>query len=421
MPSKLYLARSVRPGHSCPRPNDTLAAFKPPFCPNPNCRYHNPLTPNWPYKKAGFYHRQLQPQRIQRFTCLHCRRSFSSQTFSCSYWQKRPDIDPKLFTKTTGCMSNRQIARDLGVAPETINRHLARLGRHCMLFHTNMMRHSKPARHLVIDGFVSFELSQYFPFHHHLAVEKGTRLLPVLHRQRGPPQRDDEPAPETAAPGAGSHATAGPIRGLCAQDVQELLEVVIRGQPARVDRQRRSPGLSGGDQGTRRSDPSSGDLQPGAIVVTRNPLWEVNLLDLLIRHSSANHKRETIAWSKRRQGSAERLAVFLVWRNYMQGRREKSRGSPTPAMVRRMCAGKLRPEQILRRAVVRHPDPVAGALAAVLWAPGSDPGAEAAETARPAVRGVRQAEQRRGVDQLRQTHFRRHNSKNGVEPGGPPF
>ena len=39
-----------------------------------------------------------------------------------------------------------------------------------------------------------------------------------------------------------------------------------------------------------------------------NSLWEVNLLDLLIRHSSANHKRETIAWSKRRQASAERLS-----------------------------------------------------------------------------------------------------------------
>ena len=38
-----------------------------------------------------------------------------------------------------------------------------------------------------------------------------------------------------------------------------------------------------------------------------NSLWEVNLLDLLIRHSSANHKRETIAWSKRRQ--AQRGAV----------------------------------------------------------------------------------------------------------------
>ena len=75
------------------------------------------------------------------------------------------------------------------------------------------------------------------------------------------------------------------------------------------------------------------EITPGSAHRDKNnSLWEVNLLDLLIRHSSANHKRETIAWSKRRQASAERLAILLVWRNYMKGRREKQRGSPTPAM-----------------------------------------------------------------------------------------
>jgi hypothetical protein len=82
-------------------------------------------------------------------------------------------------------------------------------------------------------------------------------------------------------------------------------------------------------------------------------LWEVNLLDLLIRHSSANHKRETIAWSKRRQASAERLAILLVWRNYMKGRREKQRGSPTPAMVRGLMGEPINPEKLLSRRLFR--------------------------------------------------------------------
>jgi hypothetical protein len=80
-----------------------------------------------------------------------------------------------------------------------------------------------------------------------------------------------------------------------------------------------------------------------------NPLFEVNLTDLLIRHCSANHKRETIAWSKRRQASAERLAVFLVWRNYVKGRREKVRGSPTPAMARGLLDQRFEPRDILAR------------------------------------------------------------------------
>ena len=325
----------------------TRPDFRPPFCPNPNCDHHKGLVSDWRYKKIGYYVRRTTPRRIQRFTCLHCGRTFSSQTFSCTYWQKRPDIDGTLFTKATGCMSNRQIARDLGVAPETINRHLARLGRHCLLFHADMMRTAAPARLIVIDGFVTFEWSQYHPFHHHLAVEKGTdfflyftdselrrsgRMTSAQKRRRDElERRHGRPDPQAVR-----------------KDVTELLRVIAGGRSDVTiysDEHRayppaiRAAGLDG------HHDITSSRAHRGH----HNPLWEVNLLDLLIRHGGANHKRETIAWSKRRQASAERLAIFLVWRNYMNGRREKRRHSRTPAMARRMTTRRLTARDILRK------------------------------------------------------------------------
>ncbi|HKI83014.1 MAG TPA: hypothetical protein VKA63_01660, partial [Candidatus Krumholzibacteria bacterium] len=64
-----------------------------------------------------------------------------------------------------------------------------------------------------------------------------------------------------------------------------------------------------------------------------NPLYEINLLDLWIRHAQSNHKRETIAASKRRQASAEKLTLLQVWKNYIQRRRVN--GPPeTPAMLK---------------------------------------------------------------------------------------
>ncbi len=51
---------------------------------------------------------------------------------------------PKLMTKVTGCMANRQIARDLLVAAPTIDRQVERLGRPCLLFHLEMTRKLKP-------------------------------------------------------------------------------------------------------------------------------------------------------------------------------------------------------------------------------------------------------------------------------------
>ena len=79
-----------------------------------------------------------------------------------------------------------------------------------------------------------------------------------------------------------------------------------------------------------------------------NPLFPVNLADLLIRHGSANHKRETIAFSKRRQGALYRLAIWAVWRNYVKPTSER-RGNPPPAVALGITRVPLAVEEILAR------------------------------------------------------------------------
>ncbi|MEZ4388234.1 MAG: hypothetical protein R3D98_11800 [Candidatus Krumholzibacteriia bacterium] len=64
-------------------------------------------------------------------------------------------------TKVVGCMANRQIARDLRVSPPTIDRRVERLGRHCLLFHLQAVRDLAPRKEVAVDGFESFEFSQY--------------------------------------------------------------------------------------------------------------------------------------------------------------------------------------------------------------------------------------------------------------------
>jgi hypothetical protein len=81
---------------------------------------------------------------------------------------------------------------------------------------------------------------------------------------------------------------------------------------------------------------------------TQNPLFPVNLADLLLRHSSANHKRETIAFSKRRQGAMYRAAIWMVWRNYVKSRSENKRNSP-PAVVLGLIRKRLSVAMILGR------------------------------------------------------------------------
>lgn len=330
-------------------PQLNAKSWAPPFCPNPQCRFHQHSGGPWPYKKSGSYTRLIAPHRIRRFTCKTCKRSFSTQTFSQTYWQKRPDLDAKIFMKTVGGMANRQIARDLKVSPETINRHLARLGRHCMLFHWKMMEACPRPTDLVVDGFESFELSQYYPMHHHIAVEKDTDFFiyftdSELRRKGRMTELQKKRRQEL------ERKLGRPDPKAIEKDMRELLDVVLCPEgKARL--------YSDDHPAYKRSIKSMAGridhrITPGSQHRDRNnSLWEVNLLDLLIRHSQANHRRETIAWSKRRQASAERLAILLVWRNYMKSRREKVRGSPTPAMekglmnrpleIRTLLAGRL--------------------------------------------------------------------------------
>jgi len=326
-------------------------SWAPPFCPNPNCNHHNNSGDPWPYKKIGFFKRFTPPHRIQRFTCKSCKRSFSSQTFSTSYWQKLPELDARIIMKTAGGMANRQIARDLGVAPETINRHIARLGRHCLLFHNRMMDNSPPIHQVVVDGFESFEYSQYYPIHHHVAVEKDTDFF-IYFTDSELRRKGRMTAYQKNRRSHLESKFGRPDPKSIEKDMGQVLGFVLGKQPAATV-------FSDDHPAYKRSIVNLGTMidhriTPGSAHRDfNNALWEVNLLDLLIRHGGANHKRETIAWSKRRQSSSERMAIMLVWRNYIKGRREKVRGSPTPAMERGMMDGPLDIAELLQMRLFR--------------------------------------------------------------------
>jgi hypothetical protein len=79
-----------------------------------------------------------------------------------------------------------------------------------------------------------------------------------------------------------------------------------------------------------------------------NPLFPVNLEDLRIRHGQANHKRETIAFSKRRQRAMERMAIFTVWVNCIKRKCENG-GEGTSAMEAGLLANPLSWREVLKK------------------------------------------------------------------------
>ncbi len=304
--------------------------FRPPFCPNPSCDSRgSPRT--WRFQRKGFFFRRQRPHRIQRYRCTHCGRYFSTQTFATSYWLRRADLLEPVFHRLVSCSGLRQIAREFGVSHTTVRRLADRLGRHCLLFHEKLRPRAAPAEPLVLDGFRSFEHSQYWPMDVNVIV--GTSLF-VYGFNAAELRRTGAMRPSQRAKRAALERRFGrPDPRATRRRVEELLRRVIPPGGSvvlRSDEHRAYPQAIRALRNRRiRHEQTSSKVKR----TTRNPLFPVNLTDLLIRHSSANHKRETIAFSKRRQAALWRMAIWVVWRNYMKDRSENRRiGPPAKAI-----------------------------------------------------------------------------------------
>ena len=281
---------------------------------------------------------------MQRYLCRCCHRNFSSQTFSTSYWLKHPRLLGPLFHRLVGCSALRQIAREFGLTHGSVQRQSERLGRHCLLFLEALRPQGAPREPLVLDGFRTFEHSQYWPFDLNLLVgashyvygfndaelRRSGTLRPAQRTKRAaleaahgrpPPQATRQAVEELVGrvvPPGGAVAIESDEHGAYPQAFERLADRRIRHR-ATSSKKGRTP---------------------------RNPLFPANLADLLLRHASANHKRETIAFSKRRQGALYRAAIWAVWRNYVKSRSENRRDDP-PAVALGLLPKRLRAKEVL--------------------------------------------------------------------------
>ena len=246
------------------------------------------------------------------------------------------------------CSAYRQIARELAVSPTTVLGQSARLGRHCLLFHDALRPRSAPSEPLVVDGFESFESSQYHPVQFHLALgatshfvygftdselrRKGRMTEAQKERRAALEARFGRPDPKSI------EREMAVLLAIVVPPGAGAVELRSDEHPAYPRALRRLPDRRFAHRVTPSRQPRT----------AHNPLFAANLADLLIRHSSANHKRETIAFSKRRQSAAERLAVWLVWRNTMKSFSER-RQDASPAQRLGLLPRRLTVEDVLAR------------------------------------------------------------------------
>ena len=322
-----------------------LTSFTPPFCPRPRCRYHLNAE-GWRWIRFGSFARQCEPRIIPRFRCRHCRTTFSTQTFATTYYLKRPELQHPLFHRLLACSGYRQISREAGCNPTTVMGQAARLGRHALLTLHALRPQGALTEPLVIDGFESFAFSQYHPLHLNLAV--GARSHYVYAFTHTELRRKGRMRATQRRRRAMLEAAFGrPDPGALTNDIATLIRLAAPGSEALVVRSDEHPAYPRALRRLR-GRVISHECTPGTAARTPgNPLFPANLADSLFRHNSANHKRETIAFSKRHQSVVERAALLLVWKNFIKPFSENHDGG-TPAMRAGFLDRPLEVSEILR-------------------------------------------------------------------------
>jgi len=330
--------------------------FLPPFCPWPECVAHRVLGRG--FQRNGWYRKPSDIRRIPRFRCRDCWRSCSRQTFSTTYYLKRPALLTAVAAGLVAGSAHRQIARSQLCSKTSVTRMAERLGRHAILFHARC-RKALPSltETLVHDHFEAFIGRQDRALALGTAVGSRSWFVydvdPAPHRGSG---RRPDRKPEATAP---SPANRSYIRSI-QRTFRGLIPHLSEGQPlvVNVDGRKdygmavRAPDLASrvvlqiypnprrGPKGTPRSPEAKN---------RDRAMFPVDQLHQLLRHSCADHKRETISFGRRLESIMGRAHLLAAWKNFIKSRSERRPDRTTPAMRLGITDTRWRWERLLSR------------------------------------------------------------------------
>jgi transposase-like protein len=313
--------------------------FRPPHCPWKECADH---LAQGRYRAAfkGSYRRASDPHRaIPRFKCPTCKRTFSREAFATSYYLKRPELLlPIASLLVSGC-AHRQIARHLGCAPSTVTRLTVRLGQHTRRFHEASVASVAPIREpIVLDHFETFVRSQQERLGIATAVGQDSWFVYALNgasylRLHGRSRRKR----------ALKRQLRRPPRGAVLDSTLKTLKNLLRRSPGGIDlvsddhpAYRAAVRRLNADRSIRHAIHANPDRSPGHDATRARArdqaMFAVDLLHKLLRHCQAHHRRETIAFGRKRASVIGRTALFAVWRNMIKLISERRPTRWTPAM-----------------------------------------------------------------------------------------
>ncbi len=155
----------------------------------------------------GFFTRQSDQKRLQRYRCRQCKKTFSEAKLSRCYYQKKRHLNGPLYELYVSGLSQRRLAQVLRVNRKTVVRKFLFLGRYAYdyLLKTNGLYPKSTS--VQFDDLETFEHTKCKPLSVIIAVEEGSRrilgfqvarmpakgLLAKVARKKYGPRKDERP------------------------------------------------------------------------------------------------------------------------------------------------------------------------------------------------------------------------------------
>lgn len=297
------------------------------FCPNPACRLHEKSEGSGWYAPRGSY-RTKAFGIVRRYRCKCCGHWFSQQSFSLDYYAKRKVDYPDLLLRHVSSSSGRAISRAMGISPDSVQNRLDRLARQAVGTHAALLPLIGSNEAICVDGFVSFDVSQYFPSEVTISITSDSRFvldLSQTNRRRSgtmtlrQTRRARQLYAESSLEHGGVSRTFREILDSLSviQPCVEFVPLIVTTdeKPEYVRVLDRHPLFRAQDERHRVIHRTINSHAPRNYA---NPLFASNYLDREIRKDLANHHRETACFSRNVANGLCRLAAYLFHHNYIK-------------------------------------------------------------------------------------------------------
>ncbi len=303
------------------------------FCPNPACAYHQHAPKERWFVAAGFYVTKTFG-KVQRFRCQACGKYFSTQTFSLDYFAKRKLAYPQIETLLSSSMSIRALSRFFSASCGTIQNRIDRLARQAIALQSMLRPHANPHESVCIDGFVSFDVSQYFPNNITLAVTADSQFfLAATHatlRRSGNTTEAQKHRMSllyracTFEPRSIERSFRELLDRLAQERMPQLWQPLILITDEKKEYRRAlysHPLFRLQNADHRLVHLTVHSTEPRTWY---NPLFGANYMDRELRKDQAAHRRETVCFSRNVANMLNRFCVYMAWHNYAKPFRIKA-------------------------------------------------------------------------------------------------